>query len=143
MVVGDGHGDLRGRLRYGDLAEALHAEGLALHNLASLPHISVAGSVATATHGSGRQPRDGGRGARARDVRRRARDRARAAIRTSTAWWSSLGALGAVTRVTLDVEPAYEIAQRVFEGLPWEAVPDVFAAGDSVSVFTRWDERAG
>jgi xylitol oxidase len=54
----------------------------------------------------------------------------------------SLGALGAVTRVTLDVEPAYEVAQRVFEDLPWEAVPDVFGAGYSVSVFTRWGESA-
>jgi xylitol oxidase len=40
-------------LRYGELALALAAEGLALHNLASLPHISVAGAVATGTHGSG------------------------------------------------------------------------------------------
>ena len=42
-----------GGLRYGDLVAALAAEGMALHNLASLPHISVAGAVATATHGSG------------------------------------------------------------------------------------------
>ena len=40
-------------LRYGELTAVLNAEGLALHNLASLPHISVAGAVATATHGSG------------------------------------------------------------------------------------------
>src|SRR4028119_2374864 len=40
-------------LTYGELVETLGAEGVALHNLASLPHISVAGSVATATHGSG------------------------------------------------------------------------------------------
>ena len=40
-------------LRYGDLARHLGASGWALSNLPSLPHISVAGSVATATHGSG------------------------------------------------------------------------------------------
>ena len=40
-------------VRYGELAEVLKAEGVALANLASLPHISVAGAVATATHGSG------------------------------------------------------------------------------------------
>ena len=40
---------LAGRVRYGELAEVLNAEGLALGNLASLPHISVAGAVATAT----------------------------------------------------------------------------------------------
>ncbi len=40
--------------RYGELAVELDAKGLALHNMASLPHISVGGAVATATHGSGR-----------------------------------------------------------------------------------------
>src|ERR687894_1648091 len=40
-------------LKYGELVETLSAEGVALHTLASLPHISVAGAVATATHGSG------------------------------------------------------------------------------------------
>ncbi|WP_159062188.1 FAD-binding oxidoreductase, partial [Streptomyces caniscabiei] len=42
-----------GGVRYAELARAVHAHGLALHNMASLPHISVAGSVATGTHGSG------------------------------------------------------------------------------------------
>jgi xylitol oxidase len=55
-----------------------------------------------------------------------------------------LGALGAVTRLTLDVEPAYQIRQRVFEGLAWDALHEHFdeitAAGYSVSVFTRWGE---
>jgi alditol oxidase len=55
-----------------------------------------------------------------------------------------LGALGAVTRVTLDVEPAYEVRQRVFEGLSWEALfehfDEITSRGYSVSVFTRWDQ---
>jgi xylitol oxidase len=49
-----------------------------------------------------------------------------------------LGALGVVTRITLDVEPAYAVATRVFEHVPWEA--DVLGAGYSVSVFTRWHD---
>ena len=40
-------------MTYGELVKTLRAEQVALHNLASLPHISVAGAVATATHGSG------------------------------------------------------------------------------------------
>ena len=40
---------------YGDLCPELHAAGWALGNLASLPHIIVAGACATATHGSGRR----------------------------------------------------------------------------------------
>ncbi|HEX4992055.1 MAG TPA: D-arabinono-1,4-lactone oxidase, partial [Rubrobacteraceae bacterium] len=57
-----------------------------------------------------------------------------------------LGALGAVTRITLDVEPAYEVRQRVFEGLSWEALfehfDEITSCGYSVSVFTRWGETA-
>jgi xylitol oxidase len=57
-----------------------------------------------------------------------------------------LGALGVVTRVSLDIEPAYEVRQRVFEGLSWDALYEHFdaitAAGYSVSVFTRWGETA-
>ncbi len=55
-----------------------------------------------------------------------------------------LGALGVVTRVTLDVEPAYLVRQRVFEGLSWDAfdenLEDVFGGAYSVSVFTRFGE---
>jgi alditol oxidase len=140
VEVGDGTVTVPGHLRYGDVAERLNAEGLALHNLGSLPHISVAGAIATATHGSGT-------GNLATAV-------AGLELVTSTGelvtarrgdddfdgMVVSLGALGVVTRVTLDVEPAYEIRQRVFEGLPWEAVPDVYGAGYSVSVFTRWGD---
>jgi alditol oxidase len=133
-------------LRYGQLAGALREEGLALHNLASLPHISVAGAVATATHGSG-----DGNGNLATAV-------AGLQIATSSGELLTvsrgdpdfdglvvgLGALGAVTRVTLDVEPAYRVRQRVFEGLAWDAVLEHFdailSAGYSVSVFTRWGD---
>jgi alditol oxidase len=132
-----------GATRYGELAEALDAKGLALHNLASLPHISVAGAIATATHGSG--------------TANLATAVAGLELVTSAGEVVStrrgdpdfdgmvvaLGALGVVTRVTLDVEPAYEIRQRVFEELPWDALPDVLDAAYSVSVFTRWEETAG
>jgi len=58
-----------------------------------------------------------------------------------------LGALGVVTRVTLDVEPAYEVSQRVYEDLSWQSLDthfdEITAAGYSVSVFTSWGDRAG
>jgi xylitol oxidase len=133
-------------LRYGALAVHLVRAGLALHNLASLPHISVAGAVTTATHGSGV-----GNGNLATAV-------AGLELVTSTGELLrvsrgdpdfdglvvGLGALGAVTRVTLDVQPAYEVRQRVFEGLGWEALAghfdEIMTSGYSVSVFTRWQE---
>lgn len=133
-------------LKYGELAETLGVEGVALHNLASLPHISVAGAVATATHGSGDT-----NGNLATAV---------ASLQLVTSGGEiisasrgepdfdglvvGLGALGAVTRITLDVEHAYEVRQRVFEGLSWEALfehfDEITSCGYSVSVFTRWGE---
>jgi xylitol oxidase len=135
-----------GGLKYGELAEALQAEGLALANLASLPHISVAGAVATATHGSG-----DANGNLATAVTGLELVTASGELLTAARGDADfdglvvgLGALGAVTRITLDVEPAYQVRQRVFEGLAWDALlghfDEVTAAGDSVSVFTRWGE---
>ncbi|CAJ1354859.1 unnamed protein product, partial [Effrenium voratum] len=44
---------VQGSLSYAQLCPLLQDAGMALHNLASLPHISVAGAVSTATHGAG------------------------------------------------------------------------------------------
>src|SRR5687767_10859913 len=44
---------VEGGITYGQLCPWLETQGFALHNLASLPHISVVGAVTTATHGSG------------------------------------------------------------------------------------------
>jgi xylitol oxidase len=137
---------VNGAIRYGELAEELAREGLALHNLASLPHIAVAGAVATGTHGSG-----DGNGNLATavsglefvisngDIRQ-----ARRGDPEFDGMVVSLGAIGAITRVTLDVEPEYRVRQQVFEGMPWSTLFDHFdevtASGYSVSVFTRWGE---
>jgi xylitol oxidase len=133
-------------LKYGELVEALNAEGVALHNLASLPHISVAGAVATGTHGSGETNGNLATavvglelvtsGGEIIEASRGEPDFDGLVV--------GLGALGAVTRITLDVEPAYEVRQRVFEGLSWEALfehfDEITSCGYSVSVFTRWGE---
>lgn len=133
-------------LTYGELAEALKAEGVALANLASLPHISVAGAVATATHGSG-----DANGNLATTVAGLEIVTSSGEILTASRGDADfdglvvgLGALGATTRLILDVEPAYQIRQRVFEGLGWDALfenfDEITSAGYSVSVFTRWNE---
>lgn len=134
-------------LKYGELAQALNAESMALANLASLPHISVAGAIATATHGSGDR-----NGNLATAVARLEMVTSSGETLTASRGDADydglvvgLGALGAVTRITLDAEPAYDVRQRVFEGLGWDALLENFdeitAAGYSVSVFTRWGER--
>jgi xylitol oxidase len=137
-----------GGVRYGDLARELEAAGWALHNLASLPHISVAGAIATSTHGSG--DRNGTLATAVAGLRiltaageivdlRRGDDGFDGAV-------VSLGALGVVLEVTLDIRETYTVRQRLFGALPWEAVigrfDEVTSAAYSVSLFTTWDEEA-
>jgi alditol oxidase len=133
-------------LTYGALVERLNDEGVALHNLASLPHISVAGAVATATHGSGVGNGNLATAVAAMEIVTSS-GKVRRVARGDPDFDGmvvGLGALGAVTRLTLDVEPAYEVRQRVFEGLSWEALAEHFdeivSSGYSVSVFTTWHE---
>jgi len=138
---------LPSHLRYGELAERLAAEGMALANLASLPHISVAGAVATATHGSGVTNGNLATAVAALELVRSDGEIAR--LRRGEPDFDgvvvALGALGVVTRVVLDVQPAYEISQHVYEGLAWDALFEHFDAivsdAYSVSVFVRWGER--
>jgi xylitol oxidase len=129
-------------LTYGELAGALEREGVALHNLASLPDISVAGAVATATHGSGDANRNLATAVAALEFVTSSGELVTAA-RGDTDFEGmvvGLGALGIVTRLTLDVEPAYEVRQRVFEDLAWDALFEHFDAitgsGYSVSVLS-------
>jgi alditol oxidase len=131
-------------VKYGELAAALNDEGLALHNLASLPHISVGGAIATATHGSG--DGNGNLATAVAGLTLVASDGEPIDVARGDSDFDGfvvgLGALGAVVGVTLDVEPSYEIRQRVFEGLEWDALYEHFdaiaATGYSVSVFSRW-----
>ncbi|MDH6181179.1 xylitol oxidase [Microbacteriaceae bacterium SG_E_30_P1] len=131
-------------VRYGELAPVLAASGWALRNLASLPHITVAGAIATGTHGSG-----DGNGTLSRAVAGLEIITASGALRTITpadpdfdGAVVSLGALGIVHRITLDIEPTFEVRQDVYEGLTWSTLLSEFDAimgrAYSVSVFTQW-----
>ncbi|WP_089104584.1 FAD-binding protein [Streptomyces hyaluromycini] len=133
-----------GGVRYAELARAVHARGLALPNMASLPHISVAGSVATGTHGSG--VANGSLAAPVREVELVLADGSTATIARGDARFegavTSLGALGAVTALTLNLEAAYDMAQTVYTELPLDGLDfaAVSGAAYSVSLFTDWRE---
>jgi len=137
---------LGGGVKYGNLAKTLNEEGVALHTLASLPHISVAGAVATATHGSGVTCGNLATAVAGLSIVTSSGEIIKASRGDPDfdGLVVGLGALGAVTRITLDVQPAYEVKQRVFEGLSWKALYDHFdeitSCGYSVSIFTRWGE---
>jgi xylitol oxidase len=133
-----------GAVRYGELARRLDADGYALHNLGSLPHISIAGAVATGTHGSGVGLGNLATAVAGVDIV--AGGGELVSLRRGDAGFDgavvALGALGVVVRVTLDIQPRYRISQHVFEGLPraqldahWD---EIASAGYSVSVFTGW-----
>jgi xylitol oxidase len=132
-------------MRYGDLGPVLRSHGLALPNTGSLPHISVAGAVATATHGSGT-----GNHVLAGSVRSLTAVTADGELRTLRrdeaadfdGWVVSLGRLGVVVALELDCVPDFEVAQTVVEGVDEDVVGRrlnaVLGAAYSVSVFTDW-----
>ena len=134
---------------YGTLAVALEREQLALHNMASLPHISVGGAVATATHGSG--DANGNLATAVSAVELVTSDGDLLQFSRGDDDFAGvvvgLGALGVVTRLTLDVQPSYLVQQQVFEHLPWDLLFDrfdeVMSSTDSVSIFTDYGDDVG
>jgi alditol oxidase len=134
---------------YSQLAPYLDGQGYALANLASLPQISIAGAIATATHGSGNKNGNLATAVSALEVvtadggllvlsRERDGERFQGAV-------VNLGAIGVVTKVTLDVQPAFQVAQVVYENLSIDQLEhhldEIFASGYSVSLFTDWQNH--
>lgn len=136
-------------VRYGQLAPVIDAKGYALHNLASLPHISVAGAIATATHGSGIH--NGNLATVVRgleivnangDLVQLSRDKDGDQFLGAAV---HLGCVGLVTRVTLDLQPTYQVAQTVYQNLSFSELEHnfdaIFGSGYSVSLFTDWQHH--
>ncbi|MCF6469502.1 FAD-binding protein [Nonomuraea sp. MG754425] len=131
------------RTTYAKLAPLLHRAGFALANLASLPHISVAGSVATGTHGSGDAVP--GLAAAVSGIELVTADGSPLSLARGEADFPgavvSVGALGVVTALTLDLVPAFELRQYVREGLRPDALghfDEIMSSGYSVSLFTDY-----
>lgn len=133
-----------GGVRYGTLAERLADQGQALATMASLPHISVAGAVATGTHGSGDRTRSLAGAVAAIELVRPDGELAR--VERGDPDFDghvvSLGALGIVTHLELDTEPTYDVRQDLYTDLPWDTALEHFdeltASAYSVSLFTDW-----
>lgn len=138
----DGSVTFGGGVTYGQLAAYLHPRGWAVHNLASLPHISVVGACATATHGSGRAS-----GNLATAVISFKAVIADGSLRTFAGEEMKvaavhLGLLGAIYEITLRVEPTFAVRQWVYQNMPLEQalsnLDELSSAGTSVSLFTHW-----
>jgi len=133
-------------IKYGELAPYLDKQGYALHNLASLPHISVGGSITTATHGSGLK--NGNLASAVTGLEIVTADGSlihfskEADAEKLNSAVVGLGALGILTKVTLKIQPTYMMRQHVFTALPVTQLKDNFekimSAGYSVSLFYDW-----
>jgi len=133
-------------VRYGQLGQQLHQAGFALHNLASLPHISLAGACATATHGSGDSNGNLATAVAALEIVTASGERLALSREESGDELNGavvgLGGAGVVTKVTLDISPAVAVRQDVYENLPLARLEEHFDAitgsAYSVSLFTDW-----
>ncbi len=138
-----------GGVRYGTLAPYIDKQGYALHNLASLPHITAVGACATATHGSGVKNGNLATAVSGLEIvtadgsiiqlsRAKDGDTFKAAV-------VNLGSLGVVTRITLDVQPTFQVRQTVYENLSIDQLEHnldtIFSSGYSVSLFTNWQNH--
>lgn len=138
---------VEGGIRYGELCRYLNDEGFALHNLASLPHISVAGAIATATHGSG--DRNPGLAGAVRSIELVKADGETTVLTRGTdsefdGAVVGLGGMGVVTKLQLDVVPSFQVSQTVYDDLPLSALENggldrIFSSAYSVSLFTNWE----
>src|SRR6266852_7058641 len=131
---------------YGQLCPYLHNKGFALHNLASLPHISIAGACSTATHGSGEKNGNLATAVSALEIVTAAGEVVKLSrLEDGDAFLGAvvgLGALGVITKITLDIQPTFLMRQYVYENLPLNEVKNHFDAIESsaysVSLFTDW-----
>src|SRR6478672_2663857 len=121
---------VEGGIKYGELAPYLNEKGFALHNLASLPHISVAGSCTTATHGSGVNNGNLASAVRALEIVTADGNIVQLSKEKDGENFSGavvgLGALGVITKVTLAIEPTYQMRQYVYLKLPMTQLKEHF-----------------
>ncbi len=136
-------------MTYGQLCPLLHNKGFALHNLASLPHISIAGAISTATHGSGEKNGNLATAVSALEIVTAAGEVVKLSRQQDGEAFLGavvgLGALGVITNVTLDIQPTFMMRQYVYENLPLKEMKNYFDAiessGYSVSLFTDWQNQ--
>lgn len=131
---------------YSKIVAELEAQGVALPNLASLPHVSIAGATATGTHGSGDTNQvmaacmsgielvDG-------EGELRTIDSGHPDLKALSV---GLGAFGIFTTLTVDVEPSYLVQGAYFRETSWQNLldnlDDVMASAYSVNLHAAYSD---
>jgi alditol oxidase len=138
-----------GGVKYGDLAPYLDQHGYALHNLASLPHITAVGACQTGTHGSGVKNGNLSTAVRGFEMVAGTGEVVQFSPAHDPEHFQgavvALGALGVVTKITLNLLPTFQMRQAVYENLSFDQLEHnletIFASGYSVSLFTDWQNH--
>ena len=140
---------VEGGIKYGELCPWLNDEGFALHNLASLPHISVAGAITTATHGSGVKNKNLCGPVEALEIVTADGDVINFSKKDGEKFYAAvvgLGAIGVITKVTLNIQPTFMMRQWVYIKMPLQQIKEHFdeivSSGYSVSLFTDWQNES-
>jgi len=140
---------VEGGIKYGELCPWLNDKGFALHNLASLPHISVAGAITTATHGSGVRNKNLCGPVEALEIVTADGDVINLLKKDGEKFYAAvvgLGAIGVVTKVTLNIQPTFMMRQWVYTKMPLQQMKEHFdeivSSGYSVSLFTDWQNES-
>jgi len=140
---------VEGGIKYGELCPWLNDKGFALHNLASLPHISVAGAITTATHGSGVRNKNLCGPVEALEIVTADGDVINLSKKDGEKFYAAvvgLGAIGVITKVTLNIQPTFMMRQWVYIKMPLQQIKEHFdeivSSGYSVSLFTDWQNES-
>ena len=140
---------IEGGMRYGELCPWLNEKGFALHNLASLPHISVAGAISTATHGSGVRNGNLATAVAGLEIVNADGKLIKVSREDGEKFYGAvvgLGAIGVITKVTLNIQPAFMMRQYVYTKLPLPQLKrhfdEIVSHGYSVSLFTDWQNES-
>ena len=140
---------VEGGIKYGELCPWLNDKGFALHNLASLPHISVAGAITTATHGSGVRNKNLCGPVEALEIVTADGDVINFSKKDGEKFYAAvvgLGAIGVITKVTLNIQPTFMMRQWVYIKMPLQQIKEHFdeivSSGYSVSLFTDWQNES-
>ena len=132
-------------VRYGEVAPKLHANGFALRNMGSLPHITVVGATSTGTHGSGVGNKNLSGSIAEIELITATGDAITLDQSELPAARVALGSIGIIHHLTLDIVPTYEVAQTVYFDLPFvqliSNLDAILSAGYSVSVLSMWGDE--